>query len=285
MFATALVPPASARCSASASSAAPRSFGYEMIHPPSLSVEPRAPTTEQLFEQTHVSSGALAVAPLGSAAAGRAPGRSRRRRSSSLAPRGSSELHRGFGNDSVPPWLATKGTRAYQISTVETLPSFALLTTSTTVPTFAALYFQLSSLPKVAQFSSVFDQYRIDLIEISIEPQISEIITTANDVGEYVTAVDIDDANTPSAYLDVCNYANLVQTRGTQGHYHRFKPSVAVAVYSGAFTSFAATTSMWLDCGSPNIQHYGLKAASTAGGVSQVYTANVKMHVSWRARH
>lgn len=57
---------------------------------------------------------------------------------------------------------------------------------------------------------------------------------------------------------------------------------MAVAVYSGAFTSFANAPSSWIDSGSPNVQHYGLKAAVTATAAVQTYNLQVRARVSFR---
>lgn len=195
------------------------------------------------------------------------------------------ELSVSTGNDAPPPWLKPKGTRGYQISTVEGLPATNFLTSNTGLPTFTATAFTISQVNDFTSFSAVFDQYKIDLIEVWIEPQVTETTAAAADVGTYTTVIDVDDASAPTSNADLQSYSSVVQTKGTQSHYHRFVPSVAVAVYSGTFTSFAATTSMWLDCGSPNIQHYGIKAASTTAAAIQTYTIQAKLHVSWRARH
>lgn len=192
------------------------------------------------------------------------------------------------GNDGRPPWIPRPATRRVEITTVETIPSSALLGTSSSVPTFQARSFTVNEVGDFVSFSGVFDQYRIACIEVLIEPQITETISGPSaDPGEYITCVDIDDANAPSSLADLAGSTTAVQTRGTQSHYHRWVPGVAVAVYSGAFTSFASTDSMWLDCGSPSIQHYGIKAGSSISGTTgtQSYFLQARFHVMWRARH
>jgi len=190
-----------------------------------------------------------------------------------------------IGNEGGTPWLKSPNSRSVEISTVETLNNALFLASSTTVPTFVGFSFTISQVNDFSSFSSIFDQYHIRLIEVLIEPQITEVLSAATDVSELITVVDVDDANTPTNYNDLGSYPTVVQARGTQAHYHRWVPSVAVAVYSGAFTSFAATTSMWLDCGSSGIQHYGLKGAAQVAAQLQTYTYQAKLHVSWRARH
>jgi hypothetical protein len=199
--------------------------------------------------------------------------------------RSSNEASKPVGNDSVGPWLKEPSLRTFEFHSVETIPSANLFTTSAAVPTFAATYFTMSQCDNQSSFSAVFDQYRITMIEVLIEPQVSEVLSPATDVGEYISTVDIDDANVPTVYLELGGYSNSVQSKGTQAHYHRFVPSVAVAVYSGAFTSFASSSSLWLDCASNTIQHYGIKVAASTAAQIQTYNIVSKLHISWRARH
>jgi len=197
--------------------------------------------------------------------------------------KGKRELSRTYGD--VIPWLKVPSTRNVEIHTVELIDSQIFIVSSTVGPAFTAMAFTVAAVPEFSSFSAVFDQYRISLIEAIIEPQITEVLSVATAVGIYVTAVDVDDANSPTALNGLDGYTDVQSSRGTISHYHRWVPSVAVAVYSGAFTSFASTTSMWLDCGSPNIQHYGLKAITGTSTQAQSYKLTYKLHVSWRARH
>jgi len=196
------------------------------------------------------------------------------------------EENKPVGNEGNVPWMKQMVSRNVEIHTVETTTNAAFLTTSAVgANTYSGFYFTISMVNDFSSFSALFDQYKINLIEVLIEPQVSEVTTVATDVGEYYSVVDIDDATAPTVLADMGSYPSVVQTRGTQSHYHRWVPTVAVAVYSGAFTSFAATTSMWLDCGSSSIQHYGLKGGSGPASVAQTYTYQARLHCSWRARH
>lgn len=195
------------------------------------------------------------------------------------------ELNRAVGNDGPIPWLRAPPSRSEEFHSVESVPVSAFFTTSTVTPTYGAFSFTLSSLADASALTSVFEQYIVRELEVLIEPQVSEVTTPTGDVGELLTVIDIDDANNPSSLADLGSYPSLCQTRATQAHYHRWVPGVAIAAYSGVFTSFAATTSMWLDCGSPNILHYGLKGGNAAAAVAQILSIQVRAHLSFRGRH
>lgn len=156
------------------------------------------------------------------------------------------------------------------------------ITASTSVPVFAGVLFQLSAFAQSAAYLSLFDQYKFDELEIWLEPQYSQSNVLTN-VGTLVTAVDVDDASTPTAITDVIDHQSAVTSEGFAGHYHRWKPHMAIAVYSGAFTSFANADADWIDSGSPNVQHYGIKIALTPVTAAVAYNLTVRARVSFRS--
>jgi len=184
--------------------------------------------------------------------------------------------------DGRVPWLKTLTDKTV-IKIVGSLSPVNFLSSSATLPVGAGLAFLVSSLDNFSSLSAVYDQYMIHLIEVLIQPQVSETLPT-NSVGDYCTAVDIDDATAPTTYVQLAAYSSAQSSRGTLSHFHRWVPEFAVSAYSGAFTSFASTKG-WVDCASPNVQHYGLKGVSDASSVVQTYIAYIKYHVLFRAIH
>jgi hypothetical protein len=153
-------------------------------------------------------------------------------------------------------------------------------TSSATVPAYGGNTFSLSQCPSAAQYTSLFDQYKFEQIEVWLEPlnESTAAVTTG-----MASAIDLDDANTPSAYGDVSDRQGSLQGNTLSGRYHKWKPHMAVAVYSGAFTSFANEVAGWIDVASPAVQHYGLKIATNgADGVSRGFLFNVRAVVSFR---
>lgn len=126
----------------------------------------------------------------------------------------------------------------------------------------------LSGLPNYDEFTKLFDQYRITLWEIffSFDRSGSE----AGDAGTqrglpYLTVVrDFDDANvltTLAAYAqyDPCYVKRLDQPLIK----FSIVPHIAMAAYSGAFTSYANRQKQWIDVASADVIHYGYKYAVT----------------------
>lgn len=223
------------------------------------------PTTQQLALRTHASTLDL----------GRKSAKSHRK----------GDVNKCIGNDARAPWKLVRGLRNYGISVVETIPTAQLMISSTSVPVYAAQSFTLSQVDNVSSYIAVFDQYKITEIEVLIEPSVSEVNSNSADVGSYITAVDIDDDTPPATVAQLGPYTSSLMSKGTASHYHRWKPTIAIAAYSGAFTSYASTDSEWLDCASTGIKHYGLKAAIPIVSALQTYFYTVKLHISFRSIH
>lgn len=159
----------------------------------------------------------------------------------------------------------------------------AAITTSITVPVFAGFSFILTNFAKATPYTALFDQYRFDEIEVWFEPVISQSSSIAL-VSNYATAIDLDDANTPSAFIDVADHQSAIISNGETGHYHRWQPHMAVAAYSGVFTSFSNEVAGWIDVASPSVQHYGIKyATNSATSIPIIYSITVKAKVSFRS--
>lgn len=198
-----------------------------------------------------------------------------------------SERHVEIGNDQRVPWMKRIPMNAvhwvdwrYDIGPA-TAQAFA--TTSTVGNTYFSLQIVASAFNDFSSCAAVFDQYCIAECEVHIFPQVTEVTTPTN-IGTYVTAVDVDDATVPTVYQDVESYQTAVSSSGTVGHFHRWRPSFAMAVYSGAFTSFAPATG-WIDCGSPNVVHYGIKAAFSPTTAVQAFYAIVRCRLGFRNQH
>jgi hypothetical protein len=161
------------------------------------------------------------------------------------------------------------------------LQQLGTITSSTTAEVTSALTFSLSSLPDYTEFTGLFDAYRIVGVKVCFYPAFLDTTATTLYPPIY-TVIDYDDSNTTStaAYgeYDSCQ---VVQT----GQYFErtLVPRVAIAAYSGAFTSFGQKAKMWIDCGSPSVNHYGLKyGIDIAGAANTLWTAVAHYSLEFR---
>jgi hypothetical protein len=165
---------------------------------------------------------------------------------------------------------------------VEMVQEFGtFLAVAAAVPAFGAASFALSSFSAATPYTSLFDQYKFEQVEAWIETPIAQGSTTFPT--QLVSCVDLDDANTPTTLSLVQNHQGALMTGGAAGHYHKWVPHMAVAVYSGAFTSFSNAPAGWIDSGSPSVQHYGLKAGVSNATSIPVYTLIVRAVLAFRA--
>jgi hypothetical protein len=173
---------------------------------------------------------------------------------------------------------------AVPINTFSTYLSYTIsgaYATTTVTTAVAGLAFTLAGFAQYTEYTSLFDQYKIDEIELWFEPQNSQSTVYAN-TGQYVTAIDLDDASTPGSYNSVLARSTSLVTEGQTAHYHKWQPHMAVAVYSGAFTSFENVPADWLDVGSPNVQHYGFKFAALPTSAVISYNVSIRARISFR---
>lgn len=147
----------------------------------------------------------------------------------------------------------------------------------------AAYQVQLSLLDGVAALQAFFDQYRILQYTISFEPRYNMSNTAGTVLGTMTTAIDYDDAtNQPAAMLR--QKETCMVTPAYCPHVRTLKPHIAVAAYSGAFTSFTNVKDEWIDAASPNVQHYGVKIALTNCGLISTIIYDVTARIVLQGR-
>lgn len=161
------------------------------------------------------------------------------------------------------------------------LENASVLVTSVAIPSYAANQFSLNDFSNASEYTGLFDQYKIEQFEVWIQPLNSASTVNAN-TGYFASAVDLDDANAPTSVVQVEGKQNAISTNGYDGHYHRWNPHIATAVYSGAFTSFANEEACWIDVASPSVQHYGLKYATSVTGSVITYRLSLRARVAFR---
>lgn len=229
----------------------------------------RAPTAEQLK--------ALTALPLAMARASRVRGS---RRSGGRVPAAvkAAMVNRVYNPQAGRPMPSLRSPLQPYVLTLE--GATTLFTTSTVAAVFAGKAFALSDF-NYAALATVFDQYRFMQIEAWIDPGILMSDSVAST--PFYTTVDLDDANAPTGQAEVVNHAACVSSQTGTAHYHRWAPYMAIAAYSGAFTSYVSSKATWIDVASPGVQHYGIKSAVPfADGVARAYTLTFRATIEFR---
>jgi len=167
--------------------------------------------------------------------------------------------------------------RAQQFTTVGALAA------ATQAPTY---YFALSNFNVGTGF---YDQYRIDAIRFSIVPQNNAVGLVTNSTTTLVDVycvIDYDDASGLIGPATASAYSNCIILHPGESLERTFQPRMAVAAYSGAFTSYANTEPLWIDAASTGVQHFGIKlwipAAAAAQTLLQTWDITIEAFVTMR---
>lgn len=158
------------------------------------------------------------------------------------------------------------------------------MTSSVTVPVFAAHYTNLNSINNATSFAAIFDQYMIDAMECWLIPN-QTAAASASINGLLYSVIDLDDASALSTVAQFGEYSSCVTTMADQGHYRHFKPHVAIAAYNGAFTGYANRANQWIDAASLTVQHFGVKFGVSVTGSVLTYDLVVRIHCRFRQTH
>lgn len=157
-----------------------------------------------------------------------------------------------------------------------------IITPSVTLETFTSYTFTLGALPDSTEFTALFDQYRIMQVRMEFTPLFTDTSATVAYPPLY-TAIDYDDANSVTG-AQINEYDSVMFTPTGTYFERTFNPRIALAAYSGAFTSFGQPKAgFWLDCASPSVVHYGLKTVMpVSGAANQVWSVRAHLMLEFR---
>lgn len=129
----------------------------------------------------------------------------------------------------------------------------------------AAFTFKLSDLVQASEFTRLFDSYRITGVKMTMAPLTNSDITV-NPSYKVMTAIDLDDDNTPTV-AEMIQRSNVsIRTVTSGGNnpqvFTKFcRPRYLTQIYeTGVTTGYGqGARKQWLDCADPAIPHYGIK--------------------------
>jgi hypothetical protein len=159
-----------------------------------------------------------------------------------------------------------------------------ILTTSSTSDVFYAKSFQASDLDQYSTLASVFDQYKIDSVEVWITPSYQDI-TGPNPNSYYFTAIDYDDAQNFTSIAQIRQVPNCTDTSSYEGVYRKFVPHSALVSggnLSVAGNGLANIPATWQDVAYNGVPHFGLKIVAKASNVTTTFSLQTRMNLSFR---
>lgn len=126
-----------------------------------------------------------------------------------------------------------------------------------------SLVFSLNQLPNYTEFVALYDQYCIKAVKVLLLPQenVSAVGNAARTTPILLTAYDYNDASAIANEAQILEYETVKMHKFTSIVTRYLSPKPAMAVYKTPLTTgyAAPTRATWIECASPDIQHYGLK--------------------------
>jgi len=150
---------------------------------------------------------------------------------------------------------------------------------------YGAMSFQLDQLPAYTEFASLFDQYRIEKIDIVFSTRLDPSSSSAAAQAWFprlFTLVDNDDTTIPSGADELRQSARCQLSIVKPDSFVRrsFTPKCLATVYNTAVSSgYALSNNTWLDMATPSVPHYGLKYA--VENLSTLNTQTILVEVSY----
>lgn len=144
--------------------------------------------------------------------------------------------------------------------------------------------FQFSNLDVASTLSQVWDQYRIDCIRWTLIPDNNAIPiqqTSNTSLSQVYCVIDYDDSSALASANAAKRYDNVAIVEPGESLCRQFQPHIALAAYSGVFTSFGNVAPMWIDTASPSVQHYGVKLFIPPGLVGQTFLQSWKVEIEY----
>jgi len=168
--------------------------------------------------------------------------------------------------------------RVYKVSQMVEFGS--ILVSSALGSNSNGLSFQLGQMAQASSWTSVFDQYRIDFIELWIQPTQA---STPMDGFRWYNVIDYDDDGVSTSEPAALAFENCADLGRTEACYRKFVPHIAIAVAQGGGAPTARNApSNWLDCASTSIKHYALKVVTQMTATTVTLTLRARYHVSFK---
>ena len=150
---------------------------------------------------------------------------------------------------------------------------------------------QVLNLPNYTELTALYDQYRIDWVEMEFIYSINSSVGSTSPLPVMYLAKDYDDPGsapiTALQQYDSCVTWQMGDQRGEGKKVIRVRPNVDINVYNTAVSNgFARSPPIFIDTQSPNVPHYGVKVAmdpikfAASSTVLGYLSINMKYHLS-----
>jgi len=166
---------------------------------------------------------------------------------------------------------------------------YGTVTSTATANGFYSFSTVFTDVPDNANYSSAFDQYRINSIEYHLLPcSQASLPATAPGYSFAMIYHDYDDTATPTSQAAARSYANMAIVGPGEKHSRKIRPHCAVAMTSSGAASISGAGNVvapWIDTTSTAIPHYGLKIVVTQSNSTNINTWYLWARISLSLRN
>lgn len=162
---------------------------------------------------------------------------------------------------------------------------------ATTQPYTAGLEFQLASVLNYTEFTSLFQEYRINCVVVKFTPT-----WDTNDIGNQTIAtpvrmpvigwaIDYNDAATPSSIDTISEFANYKETMFNKPIKIKIWPAVAPTLYANnLLVGYGVKRRQWIRSANSDVKHYGLKfmVYNITPNLKYAWNYKIKYYLSFR---
>lgn len=145
--------------------------------------------------------------------------------------------------------------------------------------------FNLASCNNSTAFQSLFDQYRIEAVDVTLRPRCNAFVATGtSSPPPLYLVIDYDNVTALASAAAATEFSTCAIVEVYQSCRRVFKPRIALAAYnSGAFTGYSNAIG-WIDSAYPSVEHYGLKyfLPQCTASFTPEWDIDVKLHFQFR---
>jgi len=157
------------------------------------------------------------------------------------------------------------------------------LTTSTTAAVLINYSFKLSDVLNYTEFTALFDFWRLRTVELTFIPRVDTSI--AADVWtdpRLYTIVDFDGSTlTPATFNSFLEYDTCQVHDPRHGFRMKLQPRTTFTATTGT-GGLEAAPNTWVDCATPDVQHFGVSAGLLAQNVITVVTVTARYELEFK---
>ena len=189
------------------------------------------------------------------------------------------------------PYAPRKNSKyASKVTSIVQQSYLGTLTSTATGDSLSILKFNLDDIPGYADLATVFDQYKIDKVDLRFVPNgnTNALIPGGPQQARarLYTAFDANDATVPSTLNEVLQYQNCSQTPYLEEYKRTVYPRLAVNSSDEEGTVTLGPANSWCQTAQKDVDWYGLKIGVSASGnlanTTQTWLVLAKFYFSFK---